>query len=181
MGRGSRGYAALYRYDPLQDKVIVLLALRSQREQGLPARGLRLATAPCFSGCSRTTGTARGVTPGNRPCGTRWAGGYWAPGSRLGNSSHSPLWNASRVGLRRFGRSSSCAAPPSARSRASPRSCFPSQAGGGPPGMLVVRLREGGRRRRRTGRYASRPLLGRILAGTAHHQGAPIRGSGDQR
>lgn len=37
IGRGSRGYIALYRYDELDDEVVVA-ALRAQKEAGFPAR-----------------------------------------------------------------------------------------------------------------------------------------------
>ncbi len=37
IGRGSRGYVALYRYDALDDEVVVL-ALRAQREMGFDER-----------------------------------------------------------------------------------------------------------------------------------------------
>jgi plasmid stabilization system protein ParE len=38
IGRDSRGYVALYRYDPLEDEVVVL-ALRAQREVGFDETG----------------------------------------------------------------------------------------------------------------------------------------------
>lgn len=38
IGRGSRGYVALYRYDPLDDGVVVL-GLRAQRELGFDEAG----------------------------------------------------------------------------------------------------------------------------------------------
>lgn len=37
IGQGSRGYVALYRFDPLDDEVVVL-ALRAQREMGFDER-----------------------------------------------------------------------------------------------------------------------------------------------